>query len=279
MAAERDSNVETAVTFNGDQAMLQVDTRDDNGRYLNDISMTANVIAPDGTVNNVVLPQIAPGRYGGEFTPTQDGAYFLRINGDDSDGESVVGQTSGWVLGYSAEYQPTVPETNVLTLLSENHGGQDLSEEITAVFEHNLVSESVSRPIWPWLILAAVLLLPFDIAVRRLVITKRDWQRAWAASFGRLFPQPAAPTTQTEQVSRLFQAKKRAATRHTQEESDSVQEESVPATFSEEIPTKIVDVSTAKTSQKTPAKSSDSTRNSDSLASRLLDKKQQRDQE
>ncbi|MCZ7667631.1 MAG: hypothetical protein M5U34_10645 [Chloroflexi bacterium] len=60
--------------------------------------------------------------------------------------------------------------------------------------------------------ITAVLLLPLDIALRRLVITKRDWQRAWAATFGRLFPQPA-PTAQTEQVSRLFQAKERAARR------------------------------------------------------------------
>lgn len=283
MAAERDSNVETAVTFDGEQAVLQVDTRDDNGRYLNDITMTANVIAPDGTVNNVVLPQIAPGRYGGEFTPGQDGAYFLRINGDASDGESVVGQTSGWVLGYSSEYQPTVSETNVLTLLAENFGGQDLTEAITDVFEHNLSSESVSRPIWSWLIVVAVLLLPLDIGVRRLVITKRDWQRAWAASFGRLFPQSSTPAPQTEQVSRLFQAKKRAVTRHTQVETDTVQEESVPINIPEKTSSsyspKMVDESTTTPSQKTPPKPSDSAQKSGSLASRLLDKKQQRDQE
>ncbi len=282
MAAERDSNVETAVTFNGEQAVLQVDTRDDNGRYLNDITMTANVIAPDGTVNNVVLPQIAPGRYGGEFTPAQDGAYFLRINGDDPAGESVVGQTSGWVLGYSSEYQPSVSETNVLTQLGENFGGQDLTEGITAVFEHNLSGESVSRPIWPWLVLIAVLLLPFDIAVRRLVITKRDWQRAWAASFGRLFPQPATTEPQTEQVSRLFQAKERAATRRPQPETNIIQEEPVPVeteqTAKESSP-KMVDISTTPASQKITPKPGDSAQKSGSLASRLLDKKQQRDQE
>ncbi|MCZ7667629.1 MAG: hypothetical protein M5U34_10635 [Chloroflexi bacterium] len=77
MAADRDSNVETAVTFNGKQARLQVDTRGENGAYLNDLMMTANVVAPDGSVQTVALPQVAPGRYEADFTPTQDGAYFF----------------------------------------------------------------------------------------------------------------------------------------------------------------------------------------------------------
>ncbi|MBE2224936.1 MAG: hypothetical protein IAF02_25570, partial [Anaerolineae bacterium] len=283
MAAERDSNVETAVTFNGEQAVLQVDTRDDNGAYLNDISMTANVIAPDGTVNTVALSQIAPGRYEADFTPTQDGAYFLRVNGEDPAGETVVGQTSGWVLGYSAEYQPTVSEMNVLTLLAEKFGGQDLTEAVTAVFNHNLASESVSRPIWHWLTLIAVLLLPLDIAVRRVVITRRDGQRAWAATFGRLLPQTVTAAPQTEQVSRLFQAKERAATRRPQPDSLTVPEELTPSAAIEktapQTPPNTVDESTRSDAQKSPPKSSDSPQKSGSLASRLLDKKQQRDQE
>lgn len=279
MAAERDSNVETAVTFNGEQAVLQVDTRGDNGAYLNDISMSANVIAPDGTVNNVALAQIAPGRYEADFTPTQDGAYFLRINGDDPQGETVVGQTSGWVLGYSAEYQPTVAEENVLTLLAEQFGGQDLTERVTAVFEHNLASESVSRPIWQWLTLIAVLLLPLDIAVRRLVLSKRDGQRAWTATFGRLFPQTAVATPQTEQVSRLFQAKERAAARRPAAETAVTAEDATPAApvakVESQIPPKKVDKTTTPSTPK-PSKPAPKP---GSLAARLLDKKQQRDQE
>ena len=283
MAAERDSQVETAVTFNGEQAVLQVDARDDNGRYLNDITMTANLIAPDGTVSSVTLPQIAPGRYEANFTPTEDGAYFLRLNGEDASGASVVGQTAGWVLGYSAEYQPAVSESNVLTLLAENFGGQDLTERITAVFEHNLSGESVSRPIWSWLVLAAVLLLPLDIAVRRLVISKRDWQRAWTASFGRLFPQPALAAPQTEQVSRLFQAKERAAARQPQAETNIIQPEASAKESAEKTsppsPSEKPTSPPVPTSQKTPPKPVDSAQKPGSLAARLLDKKQQRDQD
>ncbi|PID85999.1 MAG: hypothetical protein CSB13_05225 [Chloroflexi bacterium] len=281
MAPERSSNVETAVTFDGEQAVLQVDTRDDNGRYLNDITMTANVVAPDGTVHHIVLPQIAPGRYSGEFLPTEDGAYFLRVNGETLDNESVVGQTSGWVLGYSGEYQPAATEQNALTWLAENFEGRNITEDITAVFDHNLPSESLSRPIWFWLILAAVLLLPFDIAVRRLVITKRDGQRAWAATFGRLLPQPAPQTPQTEQVSRLFQAKERASTQRPQTKPIAPQppDGSIPPTtptMPEQAPQPVKPASPPPKKEPTTPKPASP---SGSLASRLLDKKQQRNQD
>lgn len=277
MAPDRGSNVETAVTFQGEQAALQVDARADNGAYLNDLAMTANVVAPDGTVTTVALPQVAPGRYEVDFTPTQDGAYFLRINGESPDGETAVGQTAGWVLGYSAEYQPPA-DANVLASLAETANGRDVTEGVTAVFEHNISGESVSRPIWPWLALAAVLLLPIDIAVRRLVITQRDWQRAWAASFGRLFPQPAPIPAQTEQVSRLFQAKERAAARP-QTTPDNPPPANIPdppaaaPSSSHTLPT------TPPTAPSPPVSTEKegAPSQSGSLASQLLRKKQQRD--
>src|SRR5690606_4336638 len=47
------------------------------------------------------------------------------------------------------------------------------------VFDHNLEAAPALQPVWPWLTLAAVLLLPLDVAARRLQLTRRDWARAW----------------------------------------------------------------------------------------------------
>jgi len=132
------------------------------------------------------------------------------VSGEAADGESVVGQTSGWVLGYSPEYRQFAAEPERLAALAAVGNGRDVTAEGTAVFAHDLRGEATTRPIWPWLVLTAVLLLPLDIAVRRLVITRRDWERAWAATFGRWRPQPERPAEQVEQVARLFQAKERA---------------------------------------------------------------------
>ncbi len=221
ISQERDSAVETAVTYEGNQATLTVDARDSDGSFFNNLMMIANIVAPDGTVENVVMPQIAPGRYQSEFAPARDGAYFIRVAGGSEEEGETIGQTSGWVLGYSPEYTQFEANEPLLLSLAERTNGRDLSAlegaadgEMgeTAVFAHDLPNQPAHRPIWMWLLLTAVLLLPLDIGLRRIVITRRDWQRAWEASLGRVLPARAAvePAPRTEQVSRLFKAKKRA---------------------------------------------------------------------
>jgi hypothetical protein len=79
-----------------------------------------------------------------------------------------------------------------------------------------LRGEPTTRPIWSWLTLLAVLLLPVDVAVRRLALSRRDLARAWTATLGRRRRQVAIPQ-RSEQVSRLFEAKERAGTSHSGE--------------------------------------------------------------
>jgi hypothetical protein len=55
-----------------------------------------------------------------------------------------------------------------------------------------------------------------------LIITKRDWERAWEKVFGRFRQQPVV-VERTEQVSRLFEAKKRAL-------SEQPEQNQVPST-------------------------------------------------
>ncbi len=273
---ERDSNVETAVTFSGEQARLTVDARGTDGDFLNNLLAEANVVAPDGEVINLNLQQVAPGRYEAEFTPQGDGAYFIRVAGTSEGDEATIGQTSGWVLGYSPEYRQFEANPGLLENLAALSGGQDLLGLETAVFNHNLPFDVTRRPIWPWLTLAAVILLPFDIALRRLVITRRDWERAWAATFGRLRPATAPIPAQSEQVSRLFQAKQRAGTKTVVETEvpppikrvDAVVEEKKREEGERPLPPPKPQ---SPPTPPTPAKGS--------LASRLLEKKQQQDTE
>ncbi|HSH02098.1 MAG TPA: VWA domain-containing protein [Anaerolineae bacterium] len=207
-----ESNVETTVTFTAENAQLIVDTRDGQGGYLNGLDMQVNVVAPNGQTENLTLQQIAPGRYEGNFTPNDEGAYFIRVAGNNPTSEEIaVGQTSGWVLGYSPEYQNLTPNHQLLARLAEMTTGRQLETDASsATFLHNLNPERTSRPIWPTFLFLAIILLPFDIAVRRLVITRRDLERAWSATFGRLRPTPAPAQPRPEPMSRLFQAKQRA---------------------------------------------------------------------
>jgi hypothetical protein len=248
--------------------------------------MEANVVAPDGQVINLTLPQVAPGRYQSEFTPASDGAYFIRVAGTAADGqgsgggeEAVVGQTSGWVLGYSPEYRQFEPNPQLLMSLAQLTEGRDVSEDITAVLDHNLPSDVTTRPIWTWLTLLAVVLLPLDIAVRRLVVTRRDVARAWAATFGRLRPQSVQPPKRAEQLSRLFQAKERAGTVR-----DEVAEKAEPSpVLRQDASTQPAQSTEVRPSPPEAPTSSPSAKRSappgESLAARLLEKRRKEREE
>jgi hypothetical protein len=218
MSPGRDGLVETAVTLQDQEASLIVDARDGNGRFLNDLALVANVVSPAGQTTNLQLRQIAPGRYTGEFAPAGEGAYFIRVaGGGRGDSEVVVAQTAGWVMGYSPEYLPLEVDPDLGAAVAEMTGGRELGATPAMVFDRTLASERVSRPIWPGLTLLALLLLPVDVALRRLVVTRRDVQRTWAATFGRWQATVAPMPERAEQVSRLFQAKRRAGTAVTEE--------------------------------------------------------------
>ena len=210
----RNSAVETVVNFSEETASLFVDARTPNGTYLNSLEMEGSIVSPNGESTEVTLQQIAPGRYTTNFTPAEEGAYFIRVAASDGTAEensTVIGQTSGWVLGYSPEYQRYDADPALLAELAQMTNGRNLRDLTGAAFEHSLPSQATTRPIWPWLLLAAVLLLPLDVGVRRVVITRRDRQRAWEATFGRFAQGSAEPHQErTQQMSSLFQAKERA---------------------------------------------------------------------
>jgi len=94
------------------------------------------------------------------------------------------------VLSYSSEYRvdttasaPTEPLA-LLESIARLTGGQSIGDAPPAAFAHDLDQQRAAEPVWPYLLLAATLLLPIDVAVRRLVLTRRDLAAARSRVFG-----------------------------------------------------------------------------------------------
>ncbi len=203
------NNIEARVVLEGEQARLVVDARHgedsegvSEGDFLNGLALNANVVSPDGETVNVTLQQVAPGRYEAVFVPESEGAYVIGL----SDADLTINQQLGWVMSYSPEYSLNARAGNLLADIADLTGGRSLAETPEAVFAHNLAAQAAYNPIWQYLLLAAILLLPFDIAVRRLLVTRSDLQRLRAAIFG----QGQVVTETSERMSTLFDAKARA---------------------------------------------------------------------
>jgi uncharacterized membrane protein len=205
-----DANLESRVVMEGETARLIVDARDDSGNFLNGLNLQFSLVDPQRQASLLSLRQVAPGRYEATFRPGEEGSYLLRVTGSSGDGAIRYDQTAGWVMSYSAEYGTGNQGDGaaLLTELASLTGGRSLADDPAGVFAHNLIAQPVATPVWPWLLLAAMLLLPLDIAVRRLVITRSDWVRLrrW------IFNRGGAEAT-SERLSTLIGAKARARER------------------------------------------------------------------
>ena len=179
-------NLETRVLLEGDEARIVVDARDDDGQFLDGLTLSGALLNPAGGSVRIPLQQTAPGRYEASFEPENEGAYFLTVSGEAqlAEGAASLADLNGWVMSYSPEYIPRPNDERAMAQIAEITGGRNLAKAPADVFAHNLGERQAATDIWESLALLALLLLPFDIAVRRLIITRSDLQRLRAALFG-----------------------------------------------------------------------------------------------
>ena len=141
---------------------------------INQQQAQVKIIAPDLSQQTVTLQPTAPGRWEGNFPTTQVGAYLLRVTwqarGSSNTGSpSQLTTTTGLVVPYSPEFSNSGTDLRFLNLLAHAGAGSMLNTNDTAsAFSPNLPPVYTGISIIFWLFALAALLLPIDIALRRL---------------------------------------------------------------------------------------------------------------
>lgn len=210
LGSAQNTALEMSVVDEGDSARLTLDTISRNGQYLNGMEIDASIVGPNEEVETVAFQQVAPGRYQTAFHPTATGVYLIRITGQGADGSFA--QTTGWTMTYSPEYARLESDPDLLLRLAASANGTVGSANPADVFSHNLPATLAARPFWPWLAFFAILLLPFDIAARRLILTRQDFLRLRDSLTGLFLSLRSTPAQTTPQMTALFDAKQRAQT-------------------------------------------------------------------
>ncbi len=208
-----DAPVEVSVALEGEQAHVAVDVVDESGTFVNGLEASVSLVGPDGEPTVVELAQTAPGRYEGRFTPQEEGAYVMRLTASSlEEGKAEFARTTGWVMGYSPEYAALEGDPAYLEYLAGLGGGRVLDEPAEA-FAHTLRGEGATRDLWPYLLGLTAILLPFDVGVRRLALSRRDLEKAWAGVRERLPRRRIRPVAEAPSpLGRLFEAKSRVRT-------------------------------------------------------------------
>ena len=135
--------------------------------------VTARVVGPGGA-STVTLQPTAPNHYEAQFPTGSEGAYMLDVQARLAGTGAVRGVSGGLVVPYAPDYRDSGPDDARLAAIAQAGGGAVLTGP-RASFADNLPSVAAPASLQLPLLLLALLLLPLDVAARRLVLEREDW--------------------------------------------------------------------------------------------------------
>ena len=180
---EKVEGLEASLKEQDGQAVIHLKALDRSGQPLNFLDAQATLIDPENQVLTLDLEQVAAGEYQASAPATLPGAYLARLGANQ--GDQSLGQiTLGMVVPYSPEYRTNQVDQEFLESLAGVTGGGRLEALAQAFARQGLRFSASVQEIWQPLLFIAVLLLPLDIAIRRLALGRSDLQkmRDWATA-------------------------------------------------------------------------------------------------
>jgi Ca-activated chloride channel homolog len=150
----------------GENASVTVDALDVNGDFVNDLDLTLLVSAPGSDEPMPVkLKQNRPGGYGGQFQLPEMGEYSFTVKGSSETSAATEG-IGRIFLSPPNEFQHQAPNTALLKSLAETTGGR-YNPTLDQIFEVPEKTFPRSRPLWPYMLYAALALFLVSIIIRR----------------------------------------------------------------------------------------------------------------
>lgn len=191
----------TLQAFNeGNLSYLELTAQSPDGQALNNLALQGSLIDPSNQSESINFSQVAPGRYRAMVSTSTPGIYLALVNAN-GDNQNLGTVSSGLVVSYSPEYGVQSENIGAMQQWAELSNGR-VNPPASAIFDPLQQPVDIVNDISLALLWLALLLLPLDIAIRRVFVRFKLPQRQASAK-------PAnAPVPAT--ISRLSQAKQRA---------------------------------------------------------------------
>ncbi len=156
----------------GDAVKLVSDLVSQDGKFLNHLALKATIAAPNQASQEERLQQSAPGRYEGQFTPSQRGIHFVTLYAEGKAGAApLTVATVPYIAPYPKEYRELKPNLALLSRLAEDTGGEMLDPEkfhegLKRLYTPTPGKSSQGQETWWPLASAGLLLFLADLVLR-----------------------------------------------------------------------------------------------------------------
>ncbi|MEK6322800.1 MAG: VWA domain-containing protein [Acidobacteriota bacterium] len=172
---ESGSGLTPRVEVTAGRGHVSVEATAPDGQFKNNLRLRTHIVGPDLSATDITLDQTAAGRYEGDFAATARGAYLVSVSEDD--GQTAT--TAGAVNSYSPEFNIASQDVDLLARVSEMTGGRMIGAGAASPDLFKPPStKTIPHEIWETLMLAALILLPIDIGVRRVLVTREQLTHA-----------------------------------------------------------------------------------------------------
>ncbi|MEA3207728.1 MAG: hypothetical protein QOE70_785 [Chthoniobacter sp.] len=151
----------------GDRLELQIDAVTPAGAFRNQLPISVNLLGPEGETKTIAATQDGPGSYRAALDLPPEGTSILSVNSPDlPEGGYVFGHTRS----YPREFLTTETNEPLLRQLAKLGGGR-FAPKPEEVFARPQALAMQHRDLSAWFLMAALVLFPIDIWLRR-----RTWR-------------------------------------------------------------------------------------------------------
>lgn len=171
MRRSRQADWQASVEIKDGAAHVTAEATRTDGSPLGGLNLKASAVLPDGKTVEATLEQTGPGRYEASIPAWQTGDYIVNVTERGGSGSAHDMATGS--LAYPEEYRTIGANLPLLRQIAEASGGK-FNPAPEDVFARTPRTERRYTDLWRFLTLMALLLLPLDIAIRRLVFSQAE---------------------------------------------------------------------------------------------------------
>ncbi|MFU8805790.1 MAG: VWA domain-containing protein, partial [Bradymonadaceae bacterium] len=160
-----------------DEAQIVVDAIGDDDAFINGLDSTIRVTTPGGETLTLKLDQSAAGRYEARLPLREYGSYSLQAQ-HDLDGDTIAVSLGTLAFPYPREFTFVEPNLELMRRAAQIGNGET-DPGIETLFDAMGEEVKYRRPLWPYFLVIAMLLLVFDLALRRIRLsgkTEISWE-------------------------------------------------------------------------------------------------------
>ncbi len=167
MAPPIDHALQVTARVDGGQATITANSVDQNGQFVDLADTQATVQGPDGLQQTVPLRQTAPGRYQAAISALNAGVYRVEVH-QSKNGRNLAAETGGYAVPPAPEFRGLGSNDALMKEMAAMTGGNATHNPADAFSRAGMPSSPGWEPLWPYLLAVSLLLLPVEIALRRI---------------------------------------------------------------------------------------------------------------